>query len=259
MTDKEKKEKFLESYKNNVGVLSDSLNESGVSAKDYNKFLEEPRFKEEIEAVQLIQDDLVTSSFLRLVQNGDPRAIIEARKMQKERSSGLDVQEIKRKAMIYFTNKAETKCEILTEFCDWFNLAESTAESYYKKVKVEHRLKSPHERKKQKDKDEEQRLDVRIKSGKISEIEIIEVLMIKQAEIVEDAVHPSERSTASSNIIIFTKRIADMKAEALRASTLSNERLCDVLDSELMGISIDKVKELTKQFNPQLLEVSDAL
>ena len=90
MTDKEKKEKFLEAYKNNVGVLSDSLNESGVSAKDYNKFLDEPRFKEEIEAVQLIQDDLVNSSFIGLVTNGNERAIIEAKKMQKDRSNGIE-------------------------------------------------------------------------------------------------------------------------------------------------------------------------
>jgi hypothetical protein len=259
MTDKEKKEKFLKAYVSNHGILSEALNVSGVSAKDYNKFMDAPQFAEEVKAVEQIQDDLVLNKFLELVKMGDTRAIIEARKMQKERTNGLDIQDIKTKAMIYFIETCESKSGALSLFCDWFNVAESTAESFYKKVMIENKLMSPHQRNKKKELDRAKRLDVMIENGELDEMGVMEVMLIKSAGIIEDAIHPSEKTRAMQIITDITKKVSEMKAERLRQSALSTEDLCYILDSELMGISIEEVKELEAKVNGRLLEVSDVI
>ncbi len=259
MTEKEKKEKFLIAYKKHIGNLSDSLAESGISAKDYNKFLDEPRFKEEIEAVQLIKDDLVNSAFSGLIESGSERAIIEAKKMQKERSHGIDIQDIKVKAMIFFTKKSDTKGEILTEFCDWFKVAESTAESFYKKVKTENRLKSPLERKRQKDKEHSKRLDVRFDDNAIDELTMYRELIRIQLSIIEDAEYPGEKAKASSEVLNLTRRLDEIQERENRKVARSNEDVSTLMDAQLFGISIEEVKRLEFEYNGKKIEAKDAV
>ena len=259
ITDKEKKEKFLKAYVANFGILSDALRDSGVTAKDYNKFMEAPLFNEEVQHVELMKEDLINSSFIRLVQSGDPRAIIEARKMQKDRKEGLDVQEIKTKAMIYFTEKSDTKGEILTEFCDWFNVAESTAESFYKKTKIEHRLKSPLERKKQKDKDYAKRLDVRFDDNDIDELTMYRELIRIQLSIIEDAEYPGEKAKASSEVLNLTRRLDEIQERENKKKARSNEDISTLMDAQLFGITIEEMKRLEFEYNGKKIESNDAI
>jgi hypothetical protein len=259
MTDKEKKEKFLKAYVSNNGVLSDSLIDADISVKDYNKFMDAPQFAEEVRATEQIQDDFYLKEFNKLVKAGNAQAIIEARKTQKERASGLDVQEIKTKSMIHFIEKCDNKSEVLSIFCDWYNVAESTAESFYKKTMIEHKLLSPHQRSKNKELARAKRLDVMIENGELDEMGVMEVMLIKSAGIIEDALHPSEKTRAMQIITDITKKVSEMKAERLRQSALSTEDLCYILDSELMGISIEEVKDLELKVNGKLLEVSDVI
>ena len=255
MTDKEKKKEFLDCYIANYGILSEALKQSGVKAKDFNRFMEAPEFRTEVQAVEMLRDDLITGQFIDLVKSGDSRAIIEARKLQKEKSAGLDLGEIRRKSMIYFINNADTKSKALAEYCDWFGVADSTAETFYKKMVVENKLVTPLERKKKKAQEHEKRLDTRLKNRDLDEIGMIENLLIIQAGIVEDAEYPSEKSRATQEILNLTRRLDEMKAEAEKKKAISGEDLCYLLDSELMGISVDKVKELEKTFNGNLIEM----
>ena len=259
MTDKDKKELFLKAYVSSKGVLSDALVESGISARDYNKFMDAPLFAEEVKAVEQLQDDFYLKKFNALVESGDARAIIEAQKMRKDRSSGLDVQDIKIKSMVYFIKKCDSKSEALSLFCDWYSVAESTAESFYKKIMIEHKLTSPFQRNKQRDLDKSKRLDVRIENGELDEMGVMEVMLLKSAGIIEDAEHPSEKTRAMQIITDITKKVSEMKAERLRQSAISTEDLCYIMDSELMGISIEAVKELELEVNNRLLEVSDVI
>lgn len=259
MTDKEKKDKFLEAYKDCYGNLSKALKKSEVKAKDFERFMGAHDFRMEVEAVKQYQDDFILGKFLDLVEAGDTRAIIEARKMQKERSSGIDVNELRAKSMIYFINTAETKGKALAEFCDWFMVAESTAESFYKKTIVENKLKSPLERKKQRERDHAKRLDVRFDGNDIDEISMYRELIRIQLSIIEDADYPSEKAKASSEVLNLTRRLDEIQEREDKKRARSNEDISVLMDAQLFGITTDEVKRLELEYNGKLIESKDAV
>ena len=259
MTDKEKKESFLNAYKTHYGNLSKALKTSGVKAKDFDRFMDAHDFKMEVEAVKQYQDDFILGKFLDLVESGDPRAIIEARKMQKERASGIDVQELRTKSMIYFINTAESKGKALAEFCDWFMVAESTAESFYKKTIIENKLKSPLERKKQRDKEYLKRLDVRFDDNAIDEITMYRELIRIQLSIIEDAEYPGEKAKASSEVLNLTRRLDEIQEREDKKRARSNEEISVLMDAQLFGITTDEVKRLEFEYNGKKIESKDVI
>ena len=152
MTDKEKKESFLEAYQDNHGNLARALKASGLKAKDYQRFLEAHDFNVEVEAIQQCKEDFISGAFFDLVEAGDVKAIIKARELQKERKSGLDVEALKESSMVYIINTAESKTKACREFASWFKCAVNTADRFFEQMVVKHRLKTPQERKKQREK-----------------------------------------------------------------------------------------------------------
>tara|TARA_R110000765_G_scaffold394862_1_gene488497 strand:- start:103 stop:882 length:780 start_codon:yes stop_codon:yes gene_type:complete len=259
MTDKEKKESFLEAYKTCYGNLSKALKISEVKTKDFDRFMDAHDFKMEVEAVKQYQDDFILGKFLDLVDSGDPRAIIEAQKMRKERSTGIDVQDLRVKAMVYFINTADTKGKVLSEFCDWFMVAESTAESFYKKVLIENKLKSPLERKKQKDKDYEKRLDIRFDNNDIDEVSMYRELIRIQLSIIEDAEYPGEKAKASNEVLNLTRRLDEIQDRENKKRARSNEEISVLMDAQLFGITTDEVKRLEFEYNGKKIESKNVI
>jgi len=249
MTNAEKKEKFLDAYRDSYGNLTEALKRSKLKASDYSKFIELPDFKREIEATQQLRDDLIESKFLNLVETGDVRAVIEAKKMLAEKKDGLDVDEMKVKTMIYLITHAETKSEALTAYCDWFRVAERTAEKFYQKIVIEKALKgqTPIERAKEARKKIESSLSERFKNNNLSEIEMLQGLLEQALFTAETAEYPSERATASKEAREIGRRMEEIQERERIKNTFNNEEWVDIIDSIVLDSNIEKVKELKQK------------
>ena len=259
MTDKEKKEKFLNAYRDNHGNLSRALKESELRTKDYQRFLEAHDFNMEVEAIQQCTDDFITSKFLDLVEQGDVKAIIKARELQKERKSGLDVEALKQNAMIYIISTAESKTKACREFASWFKCAVNTADRFFEQIIVDHRLKTPQERKKQKDKAYLKRLDVRFDDNDIDEVSMYRELIRIQLSIIEDAEYPSEKAKASNEVLNLTRRLDEIQERENKKRARSNEEISVLMDAQLFGITTDEVKRLEFEYNGKKIESKDAI
>ena len=63
------------------------------------------------------------------------------RRCSPKRKSGLDIDEMRVKSMIYLITHAETKSEALTAYCDWFRVAERTGREVLSKDSYRESLK----------------------------------------------------------------------------------------------------------------------
>ena len=259
MTDKEKKETFLNAYRDNHGNLSKALKVSGLKTKDYQRFLEAHDFNMECEAIQQCTDDFITSKFLDLVEAGDVKAIIKARELQKERKSGLDVEALKESSMVYIINTAESKTKACREFASWFKCAVNTADRFFEQMVVKHRLKTPQERKKQREKEHLKRLDVRFDDNAIDEITMYRELIRIQLSIIEDAEYPSEKAKASSEVLNLTRRLDEIQERENKKAARSNEDVSTLMDAQLFGITTDEVKRLEFEYNGKKIESKDVV
>ena len=249
MTIPQKKKAFLEAYQDCYGNLSEALKVSEIKASEYNSFMELPEFKREVEAVQQLRSDLIDSKWLALIEKGDSRAIIEAKKMESERKNGVNIEEMKEKAMVYLITHAGTKTEALTAYCDWFRVAESTGDSYYKKMIVEHALKNqtPIERAKAERKKIESSLSDRFKNNKLSEIEMLKGLLEQALYTAETAEYPSERASASKEAREIGKRMEEIQERERVKNTFSNEEWVDIIDAIVLDSNIEEVKALKQR------------
>ena len=249
MTIAQKKQSFIEVYRDTYGNLSESLKITEIKPSEYNKFMELPDFKREVEAVQQLRSDLIDSRFLALVNSGDVRAVIEAKKMEAERKNGIDIDEIRTKVMIYLITHAKTKTEVLTAYCDWFKVAESTADSYFKKIIIEHALKdqTPINRAKAERLEKDSMLAERFKKGDLTEIEMLTGSMEIHLHTLQTAEFPSERAGASKEVREIGKRLEEIQERERVKNTFSNEEWVDIIDSIVLDSDIDKVKELKQK------------
>jgi|13_taG_2_1085334.scaffolds.fasta_scaffold38211_2 hypothetical protein len=249
MTIPQKKKAFLEAYQDCYGNLSDALKVSEIKASEYNSFMELPEFKREVEAVQQLRSDLIDSKWLALIEKGDSRAIIEAKKMESERKNGVNIEEMKEKAMVYLITHAGTKTEALTAYCDWFRVAESTGDSYYKKMIVEHALKNqtPIERAKAERKKIESSLSDRFKNNKLSEIEMLKGLLEQALYTAETAEYPSERASASKEAREIGKRMEEIQEREEKKKRISLFETTEIMDATIFGISPERVREIEAQ------------
>lgn len=81
MTDKpttdEKKEKFLQAYKNSLGIVSAACEMAGVSRMTYNRWIKaDEDFAAKIKDMADFQCDFVESKLLKKIEEGDTTAII---------------------------------------------------------------------------------------------------------------------------------------------------------------------------------------
>ena len=251
MTIPQKKEKFLDAYRDSYGNLSDALKLSEIRPSEYNKFMELPDFKREIEAVQQLRDDLIDSKFLKLVETGDVRAVIEAKKMLAERKEGINVSELKQSAMIYLITHATTKTEALTAYCDWFRVTESTADAYYKKTIVEQALKeqTPIARAKAERKKIESSLAERFKNNTLSEIEMLQGLLEQALYTSETAEYPSERSSASRDARDIGKRLEEIQERESKKERISLTTVFERIDCAVFDAPVEQIREFERNFN----------
>jgi hypothetical protein len=251
MTQAEKKESFLNSYRDSYGNLTESLKVSGIKSSDYIRFMEMPDFKKEVEAVRQIQDDLINSKFLYLVESGDVRAVIKAKELLAERKEGVNIDEMKANTMIYLITHAETKSEILIAFCDWFRLAESTAESFYKKIIIEYNLKNetPFERSNRKIQNFDSSLSERFKNGELTNPDMLSELMTKSLYTAEHAFHPGDRCKATTLAMSIEKRMAEIQDIESRKNQISLSTLFERIDSAVFDAPVEKIREFEAQYN----------
>ena len=249
MTIPQKKKAFLTAYTECYGNLSEALKVSEIKASEYNTFMDLPEFRREIEAVQQLRSDLIDSKFLELIKSGDSRAIIDAKKMETERKSGINIEELREKVMVYLITHAETKTEALTAYCDWFRVAESTADTYYKKSIVEHALKgeTPIERANKKRELKDAMLSERFKKGKLSEVEMLTGAMEIHLDTLETAQYPSERATASKEVREIGKRLEEIQERERVKNTFQNEEWVDIIDSIVLYSDLESVKALKEK------------
>ena len=251
MTQAEKKENFLNSYRDSYGNLTEALRSSDTKASEYNKFIEMPDFKREVEAVQQLQDDLINSKFLSLVDAGDVRAVIKAKELLAERKDGVNIDELKHKIMIYLITHATTKTEALSNYCEWFRVTESAADSLYKKIIVENQLKdkTPIARAKNERKKIESSLAVRFKCNKLTEVEMLQGLLEQALYTSETAEYPSERSTASKEAREIGKRLEEIQEREARKNQISLSTLFERIDSAVFDAPVEKIREFEAQYN----------
>ena len=249
MTIPQKKKAFLQAYQDCYGNLSEALKISEIKASEYNSFMELPEFRREVEAVQQLRDDLIDSKFLGLVEKGDVRAVIEAKKMLAEKKSGINIEELKEKAMVYLITHAGTKTEALTAYCDWFRVAESTGDSYYKKMIVEHALKdkTPIARAKAERKRIESSLSDRFKNDKLSEVEMLKGLLEQALYTAETAEYPSERASASKEAREIGKRMEEIQEREDKKQRMSLYETTEIMDATIFGINPERVREIEAQ------------
>lgn len=249
MTDAKKKEIFLEAYRDNYGNLTEALKVSKIKTSEYNKFIELPDFKREIEATQQLRDDLIESKFLKLVETGDVRAVIEAKKMLAEKKEGIDIDEMKVKVMVYLITHAKTKSEALTAYCDWFRVAERTAEKFYQKIVIEKALKgqTPIERAKAERQKIESSLSDRFKNNKLSEVDMLKGLLEQALYTAETAEYPSERASASKEAREIGKRMEEIQEREDKKQRMSLYETTEIMDATIFGISPERIREIEQQ------------
>lgn len=66
---------FLEQYEAQLGILSLTLNRSGVKRETYNGWLNNPTFKQKIDEINETSIDFVENQLLRKIGDGDLNAI----------------------------------------------------------------------------------------------------------------------------------------------------------------------------------------
>jgi hypothetical protein len=66
---------FLESYEQQLGILSVALSRSGVSREKYTGWLNNPDFKKKIDEINEVSVDFVENQLLRKIGEGDLQAI----------------------------------------------------------------------------------------------------------------------------------------------------------------------------------------
>tara|TARA_B100001142_G_scaffold304707_1_gene333030 strand:- start:5262 stop:6035 length:774 start_codon:yes stop_codon:yes gene_type:complete len=249
MTIPQKKKLFLDTYRDTYGNLTDTLKITEIKPSEYNKFMELPDFRREIDAVQQLRIDLIDSKFLELIAKGDSRAIIDAKKMEVERKSGINLEEMRQKVMVYLITHASTKTEALTAYCDWFKVAESTGDSFYKKAIVEHGLKdsTPIARAKSERKKIESSLSSRFKNNNLSEIEMLQGLLEQALYTAETAEYPSERATASKEAREIGRRMEEIQERERVKNTFNNEEWVDIIDAIVLDSNIEEVKALKQK------------
>ena len=249
MTIPQKKKLFLDTYRDTYGNLTETFKITQIKPSEYNKFMELPDFRREIDAVQQLRIDLIDSEFLKLIAKGDSRAIIDAKKMEAERKNGINIEEMREKVMVYLITHAKTKTEALTAYCDWFRVPESTADSYYKKIIIEHGLKdsTPIARAKSERKKIESSLSSRFKNNNLSEIEMLQGLLEQALYTSETAEYPSERATASKEAREIGKRMEEIQERERVKNTFNNEEWVDIIDAIVLDSNIEEVKALKKK------------
>ena len=249
MTDKEKKKTFLKNYAILYGNLSEALKKSDLKHSEFNAFMDLPEFRKEVEAVKQLRSDLIDSKFLSLVKQGDVRAIIKAKEIEAERKNGINIDELKVKIMVYLITHAKTKTLLLSEFCDWFNLTDSQAETFFKKIIIEHKLKSktPIARAKEERKKIESSLAERFKNNKLTEIEMLKGLLEQALYTAETAEYPSERATASKEAREIGKRMEEIQEREEKKKRLSLFDTSVLMDSTIFGVTPEKIKEIEAQ------------
>ena len=251
MTIAKKKENFLDTYRDTYGNLSETLKITGMKASEYSKFMELPDFKREVEATQQLRDDLIDSKFLGLVENGDVRAVIEAKKMLTEKKEGIDISDMKMKVMVYLITHAKTKSEALTAYCDWFRVPERTAEKYYQKMIIEKALKgkTPIERAKAERQKIESSLAERFKNNSLSEIEMLQGLLEQALYTAETAEYPSERSSASRDARDIGKRLEEIQEREAKKERMSLSTVFERIDSAVFDAPVEKIREFEREYN----------
>lgn len=76
-TTERKKEKFLQAYKNSLGIVSAACEVAGVSRKTYYRWIEsDEEFAAKVEDMADFQCDFVESKLLKKIEEGDTTAII---------------------------------------------------------------------------------------------------------------------------------------------------------------------------------------
>lgn len=76
-TTEKKKEKFLQAYKNSLGIVSAACEVAGVSRKTYYRWIEsDEEFAAKVEDMADFQCDFVESKLLKKIEEGDTTAII---------------------------------------------------------------------------------------------------------------------------------------------------------------------------------------
>ena len=150
---------------------------------------------------------------------------------------------------IYLITHAETKSEALTAYCDWFRVAERTAEKFYQKIVIEKALKgqTPIERAKEARKKIESSLSSRFKNNNLSEIEMLQGLLEQALYTAETAEYPSERATASKEAREIGRRMEEIQERERVKNTFNNEEWVDIIDAIVLDSNIEEVKALKQK------------
>ena len=239
---------LIEALKANGCNISSALKKTGASLKQYNEFMSSSDFKQEyIEAVQL-RDDFAAAAFMKLIKSGDRAAVIEYQKMQRQREDLNEIKSTKREVMRVLIESQDTKAACLKEYCQIFKGTKSAAEDQFANVVAELGLKTPHQRMKEKSKNEEQQLSTLFDSGKLSEVDMYSRMLSKSLYDSESSEYPSERSRARADVISINQRLDEINERNRREEESDDTPLVDKLEAVLAGVSPDEVMALKHSF-----------
>jgi hypothetical protein len=238
---------IIETLKANGCNASATIKKHGISLNDFIKLRENEEFNELYLEAEQARDDYARAQLLKLIQKGEKSSVIEYNKQLRQSGDLAEAKLIRKKTMRSLINMAETKTDVLKEFCDIFKFSKTHAEDLYKEAIVEFKLISPHERHLKKVEEKASSLKERFDKGELSELDMLKGMISDALWTSQNAQYPSERATAQKLVLDVQRRLDEIQERERIKDTFNNEEWVDIIDSIVLDSNIEKVKELKQK------------
>lgn len=248
---------LIEALRGNGCNISDALKKTGVSLKDYHKFMLVPDFLEEFKEAEQLKDDYATAQFMKLIKQGEKQAIIEYQKMLRQSADATSLKQIQKELMRILIQLADTKTICLKEYCSVFGASQKMAEKQYGAAIAEFNLKTPHERSKERKKKQDDMMSTLFESGNLSEIDMYKKMLAIALYDAENSEYPSERSRAMDKVVQINQRLEEINDRMRREEESDDNAWCDETDAALAGVSPGEIAALKEKIMSNRLELSD--
>ena len=250
---------FIESLILTSCNITDACNDNGVTLQQFHEWMKIDEFREGYDTAIQVRDDSALVAFMGLVKGGDRAAVVEYQKMQRQREDLNEIKSTKREVMRVLIESQETKASCLKEYCQIFKGTKSAAEDQFANVVAEFGLKTPHERMKDKSKDQEKQLSTLFDKGELSEVDMYSRMLSKSLYDSENSEYPSERSRARADVISINQRLDEINERNRREEESDDTALVDKLDAALSGSTPEEVAALKHKFiaGPMAVEEVD--
>ena len=240
---------LIETLKTNGCNVSATIKKHNISLNDFIKLRENEEFNELYLEAEQARDDYARSQLLKLIQKGEKSAVIEYNKQLRQAGDLAEAKMIRKKTMRSLINMAETKTDVLKEFCDIFKVSKTHAEDLYKEAIIEFKLISPHERHLKKIEEKASSLKERFDNGKLTELEMLKGMMSDALWTSQNAQYPSERATAQKLVLDVQRRLDEIQEREDKKSRMTMGTLIERIDSAVFDMPIEDIREMKEKVN----------